>query len=313
MSALLVSSTDVGAPALTPSNGSLNAVLWFILAQKSWTREFTGTNADVFRAASGNRRRLWVRHDSAISGNVNLPMVRGAESAASATSCSDLFPTVAQQPNSQAVWHVADNTSLATPRSWFAIVTETAIVFCNSLTTTDSQWGMQIFGDLPPSDAADVWNTVCSSNQLSSPNVTNNFLAKSASPIITAGALYWCRDISGTVKSSLGVINGPGGAPGALATAPAARGGYANRIVRQKAGATCIGGASASPGPTSQLLRGWIPNFWLPIHANYGALSNADTWTDTAYDPLAVFRPLINSPGGWAIMELTDTWSPPGG
>lgn len=321
MSTLILTPASSGAPTLNAVNGSLNAVLDWALVQNGWAIEYTATNARVYRAGvgSGNRRRVMVRHDSAISGAVHLVTVRGCEDATSATALVDPFPTVALYPDNAAVWMIGDTTTPSTARDWVLIVgTNFFSLLVRTSVLTDTSWTCGIFGDMPPSNSEDVWNTICTTRAaVGGTSLSVDPLAgqSSGSSLINASTntLFWCRDITGTVKSTRGGWNTGGTYLSSCNGLPIARAGYANRIVREKIAVYCTGSSSTSAGATILVRRCWVPNWWSGIQSNFGALTSADTFTDSVYNASALFRPILNTSISGIYLETTDTWSMPVG
>ena len=314
MNCIFLTEASPGAPALSGTNGALCAVLDWALAQKGWAVEYTATNARVYRAASGNRHRLSVRHDSALSGSAALATVRGCESATSATSLTDPFPTSSQLADNAATWLCSEAASTAT-RQFRMVVADTWFILRVKHGSADN-WATNVFGDMPKTRSEDVWNTLCTSHGTG--GIT--FAAGLMVNIITAGpaansVIFWARSIDGSIKSTRGMLVGSGAnsMPGALSNFPSARAGYGNRIERECIAVGCCGGSAAISTTLSILKRGFLPNSWFALHADRGGLTSTDTHTDTAYAAGSVFRVIPSSTSGFHLIEETDTWSPPSG
>jgi hypothetical protein len=313
MATLFRDNASPGAPTLNGVNGSLCAVLDWALLLNGWTIEFTATNARIYRPASGNRFRLSVRHDSAISGDATLATVRGCESATSATALVNPFPTTAQLPNSTANWLTSEAPDTAA-RSYRIAIGTTWIILAVRPGIADS-WDMQFFGDLPKTQAEDAWNTLCTSRGSSTTGADASF-ANDYSPggAYLGAKMYWARSVDGSVKSTLGCLMLAGaGQMGSLGSLPAARQGYGNRIVREKISVGDAGGSTAFAPALTVHRRGWMPNLWNPLHAGAGGLTSADTHTDTSYSASSVFRAIPVYGSCWALLEESDTWSAPVG
>lgn len=313
MTFLVLTDQDSGAPTLNAVNGALCAVLDWALVQAGWAIEYSSGNARVYRPGSGKRRRLHVRHDSAVSGSVGRALVRGCEGASSATSLTDPFPTVAQVADANSNWHVSTSTD-ATARAYRIYLSETFVAIFVEVSTTD-QWSMGMFGDAPPLFAGDDWNTICLVRNTSTVTIASTATSGIGTPTNTGVAagqqLFWCRDITGAIKSSQGNLNTSGSTMGGVAGTPAPRNGYQNRIYREKVYANCAGSSTTTVGTATALpKRGGIPNLWSPMHIGPGSFGGADTFTDTEYDPTALFRFLKSNGNPVCIMEETDTWSP---
>ncbi len=320
MPTLVFSDTSAGAPVLNGVNGSLNAVLDWALPQNGWAIEFTATNARVYRASTGNRLRVSVRHDSAISGSAAAATVRGCESATSATALVDPFPTTAQLADASAIWKVSSTTG-ATACKYFLVVSPVCVVLMVKSLAGD-YWETQIFGDLPKSYSIDVWNTICTSvggaygysfaQSCFSENVSGY------APTLST-RLFWARSIDGVIKSSRGWLNGScpmssTAVPGAVTSSSAARGGIGNYILREKAALGCGGASGTSPNYNiAAPRRGWIPNIWFPLHSGTNGMTSADSFSDTAYAAGALFRIVPTYTSGFVLLEESDTWNPPNG
>ena len=325
MSLTVLTNASSGAPRNSGTNGDLCALLDWALPQEGWAIEYTATNARVYRPASGNRFRLHVRHDSAVSGAAQRALVRGCESASSATSITDPFPLVAKQADANANWLVS-TTASTVDRPFRIYVSPTFLIYCSQVSSVNNEWFMGMFGDPAPAYGADPYGTMIATRGLAT-----NVIAASNTGIATQGnatlvmqfpsapQIFWCRDITGATKSTIGQLFISTGAAtavmGGLSSGPSARAGYLNKIYREKVAATCLGSTTTAASTLSLLKRGWIPQLWNPLHLGRGAVNDVDTFTDTAYDPTAAFRMLSTAgavtSGACCIIEETDTWSPP--
>lgn len=308
-----LSYTDAGAPSALCLNGSLNNILRWALPLLGWAVEFGPTgNASVFRAAAGNRHRLHVRHDSAVSGNAGLAYVRGAHTATSATAIGQPFPTAGQAANAFSTWRVGIEDDPATPAPWFIYGNDRffyLLMYSNSY-----GWEIYWFGDVP-SDYATGYETVISIRNNNSPYGSNAMGAPGYPYPSYNGFDYWARGINATTVSVYGArhFSGGGNAFGRIANCPAARGGYQNRVVREKVAVSDFGSATTSVGVLAINRRGWLPNLWNPVHNGMGGgtLVDGDTFTDTVYNAAAVFRVFDSPSYGSVIIEETDTWVKP--
>lgn len=311
MSWLKLTNFDSGAPALAGVNGSLSAVLDWALPQAGWEIEFSTSNARVYRPGTGRRRRLYVNHDSAMSGSAALATARGCESAVSATNITDPFPTVAQIANNASTWHISTAAS-AVERNYVIYLSETFLILlidCNST----GIFSMAMFGDVPPLFAEDEWNTIIQVRNLSTLTTANTGTTGIGSPtsstIVATNHIFWCRSIDGSLKSTHGGLNASGANLGNVVGTPTPRGGYQNRIYREKVRVNCLGSTSTSVNtPLSLLKRGSIPNLWNPLHIGIGGLTVNDTFTDEEYDEEAIFRMFPSGSTPVCIIEETETW-----
>lgn len=313
---LKLTSDDVGAPTLEGVNGSLCNVLDWALPQASWAIEHTATNARVYRPSIGNRHRLHVHHDSNVSGSVNRAVVRGCEDATNATTLIDPFPQVAQVADGNCGWNTSNTTS-ASARRYFIYLSETFLIYCNEHTLNSNDWSINVFGDIAPMYPIDTtWATMITTrNSSTAASFAGSLLNGTSTGLSTTNLVFFCRDAGGFVKSTRGTVHGTGSNVGASTSFPVARGGWQNRIYREPLYVTCIGSNSASVAPAGALFkRGVLPNIWNPLHGGSNTLTVADSFSDNEYDPLALFRIVPSSTAAaaaFAIIEETDTWSPP--
>lgn len=318
MTTIVLTQASSGAPVLNGVNGSMCAVFDWALTQNGFAIEYTAANARIYRAATGHRRRLHVRHDSAVSGFAGAAIVRGCEDASDAVTLIDPFPTVVQRANNDACW-LASNAANSTARDYLIILWETGFLFFIKATGTLDQWSFNFFGDMPPENTEDDWSTACSARGTTATNGISVDLLTTGTTTqpsaVSTACVYFCRDITGVNKSTRCVLGtmGAGAQLGTITGMPVARAGYANRIEREKVSMHCSGGSTGSLGPTQLARRAWLPNCWAAMHSGPGSLSEGDDFTDTAYDAGALFKPIRSQGSGWVIAEISDTWSPPSG
>ena len=318
--ALILTEASPGAPVLSGTNGALCAVLDWALVKKGWAIEYSATNARVYRPGSGNRHRLFVAHDSSISGDARLATVRGCEGASSATIAGlvDPFPTAAQVPNNGSSFLVSSAATTAA-RSYFIVVSATNVLIATKAGDSNvSNWDVFFFGDTYGAEAGDTYSSAIWVGGSGTTSTTGRAMAGCAASGIAASKIYWCRSIDGSVKSTTGCITTVCASPAisSLMTSVNAqqmRGAYGGRIVREKTALSCTGSSGTTVGALSYYKRGWIPNLWTPIHSNIGSLTSDDEFTDTAYASGSKFRVIPAGPTLACILELTDTWSPPVG
>lgn len=325
--AIFLTDQSSGAPALTGQNGSACGVLDWALVQKGWEIEYTAANSRVYRPGAGNRRRLFIAHDSAISGDARGATIRGCEDASSATvgGLVNPFPTLSQQSNSNSSIRFS-SVANATPRPYRIVLSETFLLFAASNDSANtSSWDFFFFGDLAGVEPGDVWATAIHVGGAPLPNTPSQRAMSSCMSSGFPGSAaktYFCRNIDGTAISSLACLGGSvsssiaslGSVPGAAAM----RAGYGNRIIREKVAVRDFGGAAAAIGGMQiggmQIFqRGWVPNFWNPIHPNIGTVTSDDSHTDSSYSPGSLFFVIPASSTVALILEASDTWSPPNG
>ena len=321
MATMYFDNTMVGAPALTLVDGSLIAILDWALLQNGWAIQYTGTNQRVYRAGTGARMVLQVYDSSAASGGITSARVRAAESATSVSALVDPFPTVALVPDANSNWGKGNPASPGTARDWKMIVTPTYFSFEAKDTVGTDLWEFNCFGETVPINAEDAWNTVCTNRNIvgsatnnTSPTV-NSVIAVAAqsapTSVISNVKFWWARDITGAIKTTKGIWASDGTVVNSITNMPVARAGYANRINRKRIAIHCYGTNGGTVGPTVVQERGFLPNKWRILHSNLGALTSADTFIDTAYNPAAVFAILPSLSVGGTITEITDTWTIP--
>lgn len=301
--------TSPGMPNLVAANGSLNNLLRTVLPLLGWAVEFGPTgNASVFRAAAGNRHRLNVRHDSAVSGSASLAYVRAAHTATSATAIGSPVPTATQVSNANSNWKAGIEDDPVTPARWCIAGNDRFFHYlCHS---PSYGWEWQFFGDVP-SDYATGYETIVRVRNTNSPHGHNGMGATAQPYPYYNNNDFWLRGINGTTVATGGCHDGFGAPVGRMAGAPALRGGYQNRILREKIALHDVGSVTATAGVLQIPKRGWLPNVWNPQHNGMGGTADGDTFTDSVYNPAASFK-LFDSPSyGTMILETTDTWSKP--
>lgn len=316
--AIYLTEASVGAPALSSTNGALCALLDWALPQKNWAIEHATGHARVYRPGVGNRHRLFVAHDSAISGSAGLATVRGAEHAegASMAQLVDPFPAEAQLSNAFSSFMVSNTVSSA-QRPWRMVLSETFMVLAvSTLSQATAGWDLFLFGDVAGGEAGDVFGTIIHVGGVSTATAGARAMNSALSPHPLAAKTYWCRSIDGAIKSSRGCLVGSGGTPGAFASVtglPPMRMGYGGRINRELLAVSCIGSSTTAAGVSAVHRRGWVPNVWNPVHTGLGTVTAADEFTDTRYAAGSVFRVIPASAATAVIIEVSDTWSPPNG
>lgn len=319
--ALIFTEASSGAPTLSGTNGALCAVLDWALVQKGWAIEYSATNARVYRPGSGNRHRLFVAHNSSISGNARLATVRGCEGALSATIAGlvDPFPTVSQASDDSSTFWLSSLASTAA-RAYILIVTATNVLMVVKAADSNiMKWDIFFFGDTAGAESSDAYSTaIWIGGNNSSSSSAGRAMGSCAASGIVASKIYWCRSIGGSVKSTTGCITTAVASNVASSIMSSANGQpmravYGGRVVREKTAVSCTGSSSTEVGALSYYKRGWIPNLWMAIHSTIGSITSDDEFTDTAYASGSAFRVIPASSSTACIFELTDTWSPPVG
>lgn len=302
--------TTSGAPSLLAVNGSLTSLLRWALPLLGWAVEYGPTGNDaVFRAATGNRHRLQCRHNSSLtSSDASMAMVRAAHTATNASTIASPFPTTAQVANASCTWRAGIEGNSTDPCRFVIAGNETFFhYFCYS---PSYGWDWNFFGDVP-SDYATGYETVINTRNNTAPYGSNALGETMYGRPQSANQTFWARGINATTVSTKGCKDGKDTPPGRVTGTPAMRGGYQNRLLREKIGLHCTGSTNDTPGVLAIPKRGWLPNVWNPIHNGLGGLADGDTFTDSAYNPAASFRVLDSPPYGTIILETTDTWTKP--
>ncbi|SDQ41841.1 hypothetical protein SAMN05216569_1050 [Pseudoxanthomonas sp. CF125] len=321
MTWIVLTNASSGATRNSGTNGDLCTLLDWALPQAGWAIEYTAANARVYRAASGNRLRVNVRHDSAISGAAQRCFVRGCESASSATAITDPFPLASQVVDANSNWLVS-TTASTVDRPFIICLNETFFYYFSQVGSVANEWSMGFFGDAPAEYSGDSWNTVCAVRaNASNTAVSTNGIGQPTSCGFTVGPtgqIFFARDVTGAIKSSQSSIGGFSStsvAMGQLTAGNAARAGYQNKIYRTHVGVNDYASITGTASTLALISRAWLPNLWQPLHLGRGAVSDVDTFTDTAYNPAASFRMLscngATTTGPCCIIEETDTWVAP--
>lgn len=302
--------TTSGAPSLVAANASLTSLFRWALPLLGWAVEYGPSGNDaVFRAPSGNRHRLNVRHNSSLtSSNASVALVRAAHTATSATAIGSPFPTTAQVPNASCTWRAGIEDNPTDPCRFVIAGNETFFhYFCHS---PIYGWEWNFFGDVP-SDYATGYETVMNTRNDISPYGSSGMGELMYGRPQSTNNTFWARGINATTVSTQGCKDGKETPPGRVSQNPVMRGGYQNRLLREKIGLHCIGATTDLPGVLAIPKRGWLPNVWNPIHNGLGGLADGDTFTDSAYNPAASFRVFDSPSYGTIILETTDTWTKP--
>ena len=168
------------------------------------------------------------------------------------------------------------------------------------------------FGQVPSMYSTGYETIIRVRNQLS-PSYPYGFTAPTYPYPMYNNCDFWARGINASTVSVMGAPQcGNGSAFGIVPGCPAMRGGYQNRVLREKIPMSDSGSTTTVPGVLALPTRGWLPNLWQPWHYGAGGTANLDTFTDTVYNPAASFTVLTNSSVTAAvILETTDTWSMP--
>lgn len=299
-----------GATRNSGTNGDLCNLLDWALPQVGWAIEYTATNARIYRPATGNRFRLHVYHDSAISGAAQRAVVRGCEDASNATTLIDPFPTVAQVANTSANWLIS-TTANTTDRAFHIVAWDTGFIYMTNAGGVANLWQLQFFGDVSENDLPDSYGTICmvrnnSGNTVINPSISNSMTFSSTNE-------YFARDITGTAKSSLGIVAWYSTTWGNISTLPPVDAAPGGKIRRDRIVFACSGSSTLTPTNNALPRRGFFPHLWVGLGSGNGSVTSNDDFTDTAYDPASLFIlfGLSNANTQNCIVEVTNTWQAP--
>lgn len=309
-----------GAPVCSGQNGALVAIMDWALVQNGWTIDFSTGNARIYRAASGNRFRLHMNDDSSASGDARLCLVRGCESASSATALTDPFPLVSQVADNASNW-LKSTVASATARNYDVYVGTTFVIFAVNSGGGSNAWDVFMFGDCTPTQSGDTYSTICFvRNSTGAGQAVAN--ACGTATVAVNAFWYFTRSFDGTVKSTLAAAwvesstSGsaiPFGAAGA--SVGAAFTGPTTGLDWEKVPLICAGAQSTTISTSKGLpMRAWLPNILNPIHNGNGTANARDTFSDTAYDAAFVGRIFVLTSGTrFVVVQESGTWAPPNG
>lgn len=321
MAIIHVTEATAGLPnsgRLSGTNGDLVGIMDVALPLNGWAIEYTSGNARIYRPGSGNRLRLHMYDDSAVSGDARLCLVRGCENASDATTLVDPFPLVSQVANSSSNW-VKSSAANTTARTFDIFVGEDFVIYMTNHTGTTNVNEVHIFGDCAPAYIADTYFTLCTVRDSSGVGVTWSSWVQTAAG--GESTMYLARSYDGTVKSVrcgiLGLANQT--TFGALPFAPNIFLGPSTGVDTKKVSLACSGSQSTTASSSLSLPeRGWIKNFLQPMHNGRQASTpnTRDIYTNTSVDPsfLGMFFTSGNSANNpTAIVQYDGPWTPPNG
>jgi hypothetical protein len=324
MAIIHVDESTVGLPnsgRLSGTDGDLVGILDVALPLNGWAIEYSTGNARIYRPGSGNRFRLYVNDDSAISGSATIATVRGCENASAASNAGlvDPFPTAAQRTDALSNW-AKSTTANTTARAFDIWVGETFVIFSVNLAGTTNAWELHYFGDIAPALSGDPYGTICFVRGASAAtgavwSANGNFTTNS---INGSANVYLCRSYDGTVKSTRSgmMVMAAQSAFGVYASGiNAALTGPTTGLDYQKVPLLDTGSNTASVSSTLCIpTRGWLPNILQPQNGGRGALNARDDLTNTPI--MAVGKVVCASnlaTGAFAVIQESDDWTPPSG
>lgn len=313
-------STDVGAPSLTGQNGSFGNVMDFIATTAGLTTYFTSGNERIYQFPNGDY--MYLNHDSAVSGNARLSVVRFAEGVTGPSTLVDPFPTVALVANNACNWFLS-NTADATARPYFAYVDTTLNAFyfwVDGLSaggiTGGGEWAAPT-SLLPLDSYSSVFTTRNSTG--AAPTTVQPMSHFGAFNNYASTVAFWKRSRDGLVKSSrafFGPQVGNNTTP-LVSSGPVYPHPIDGSLLLERVFVSDAYSTTNTPGSGAQPKRIYMPRLWVGMHSgSYTGVVNGELYTDSAYDPTSnAFRLFLanNSTGGnggW-VMQRAGTWSLP--
>jgi hypothetical protein len=306
---------------LSGTNGDLVGILDVALPLNGWAIEYSTGNARIYRPGTGNRFRLYVNDDSAVSGDARLATVRGCENASAASNAGlvDPFPTSSQITDANSNW-IKSSAANTTARNFDIWVGEDFVWYSPNIAGTTNVWELLFFGDIAPALAGDSYNTLVtirngvsgtSATWANSGNLITNSL--NGSP-----ACYLCRSYDGTVKSTRSGVMTVATQSGFGVFSPSINAsllGPTTGVDFQKVPLMDTGSNTATVSATLCLpTRGWLPNILQPWNGGRGALNARDDLTSTPVMALGKIVAASNlTAGSIAVIQESDDWTPPSG
>lgn len=318
----VLNSGMVGAPALSGTNGTLCAVLdWALNTIAGWQIEYTATNARIYRPQYGNRFRLYVNHDSTISGDARLATIRGCENASAASNAGliDPFPLASQLADGSSSWLIS-TTANATARDYRIAIDDGSIsgdawikIYTNANGTAGT-WQRGRWGDYAKRFSADNYFTGAEVRASAAGGSITQYSEFTTNTTGASSGIFIARSIDGTVKSTrAGYARYDSGGIGRWTNAPAYGAGYLSKLDKAQLSLMDTGNSTGTPFTDKGLMcRGWAQNSWDPIVANAISMTALDTIADGSYDPSAMFMVFTATANGGAsgveLLEITPTW-----
>jgi len=263
-------------------NGDLCALLHTALTSGSnWTRVYNGSNHMIWQP-NGGGPVLSCQHDSSVSGNAGLAVIRLAESQSSGA-LTDPCPTPAQVANNNCNWLVSNSASPS--RDFHIVAWETGVIYASKFSGTADAWDIGVVCQMIPRFASDTtYNWVIA--QKAAVGVSYGVISANASslPVNSASKVWTLRDVRGTAKSEAASFRVSGGSlGGGSAAIPAIRAGYGNSVDRERVGVHGNGATTSNvTAALSVPFRGVIPHLWSPLHSSLAGVGDTDTLMDGA-------------------------------
>ena len=330
MAVYLVTSADVGAPALTGQNGSGITVFDYILnTVGGLTIQDTATNKRNYVLPNGDIYHCV--HDNTVTGQVYLMLCRAAESASAIDTLTNPYPNTTQVADTLCNFRVS-NTSDATARAWWAILDTSATTGCfyffnaaSGSTFVNGIWwaGGTLISALPVDNYAAI--SYNRNNSTTSTNANQSYPHDFVAPLgSSVGRTYLKRSADGSIISSA-----CSGSPWANNSSTSVLGSYANgpatphpvdgKIRIAPVAVNDFYSQTAVVGSGVEAVRLWIPRMFQPLHVSgsYSSIDSGDTWADSAYGASAKFVFFkcgsTTGSGGGVVIQYDGDWSVPNG
>lgn len=325
-------SSDSGAPILSATVGSLNAVLTACLVtgygsttSLGWSKPFenVGTNTTVYRPAAGNRRYLRVIDTTATYSTCNI---RAYESMTDENTGTKPFPTVTQitgnGSNGLSVHRAA--VGYVSNCSWVIIGNEKCFYFLPNLNsaswdtiTNVSAGGQFFFGDFISYKPGDIYNTAIIGTEATYTTSSSGRLGSAGDNI----GCYMARPFIGLGSSAPFIKSLENSSQGYTLTMgyqfnyPTVPDPITGGIPLARVTLTELITLSYPNyyWSTAYAVRGYLPGMWAP---SVKGLAHADTFNGDSSGVLSgksflvssVFKDSTATGDGKACFEVSDTW-----
>ena len=297
-------STDVGAPTLSGTTGTLITVLDYCLVTTAgWTKSLSGTNTATYKAPGGNGMYLGVNDNGTT--NAYHARVRGFEPAAGAvvapttagvTIDANTAPFPLDAQNNGGCFVQKSDAANGTARWWGFVGNDRA--FYLSI-YSGSNYGTFFFGDFISYKSGDAFNTALIADSTASTinahfrsvsfqntAVNGHFIARSHTQLgssITVSKGYDFSRVSASANLGSSGTTYPDAVVGGLLMTPVG-----------------LGESSAN------VARGKLPGLYAPLHNR--PLANLDTFTGSGALSGKTFYVQNASTDAQYFIETSDTW-----
>lgn len=313
-------SSDPGAPALNPLNGSLTNVLDWALdtsdATNGWEIAFTATNKRVYRSRYGIRDYFRI-DDSAGSG---AALVRAYEAMSDVDTGTDPYPLVAQVPLANGKFSKTFTTSGSVAWDYYGIKTARFLMLIKptrrSPETPAGAADIFVMGEIPAlaGSGSDSHRSIISLHpNAGSPSVSDSPFGSNAGggsiiPALgaigqsspTTPSLVMRRNRAGTVKSMpcrINVLNNGNGA-----TLSSAVNDEPLTLVP-----ICVSSGETANNQTMRNLRGYLPGLYTSYLDLDAVWTKGDTFTGADGKPYIYLRSTGSAATNGAILILGTT------